>query len=657
MKLENREQKSINYKHGHKHWHRQGTESLVVIPGRRTARGPVACLMIATRSLLFSVFCLLHFTVPASAQSGGPVRPSDIRFEQRLDSEVPLELNFRDETGRTVRIGDYFNVKPVILALVYYQCPMLCNQVLTGLARSLKPLSFDVNKEFEVVVVSFNPRETFELASAKKESYLRDYGRPWTSAGWHFMTGDPKPIGELTKAVGFRYVYDPALNQYAHATGIMVLTPQGRLSRYFYGVEYAPRDLRLGLVEASSGRIGTPVDELMLLCYKYDATTGKYNTAVMNALRLGGVLTCLFLILLMTYLGRKAKRRSELNSGVNSSISHFIFLLPFAPESASTVAGSVDTFYLFLVGVTIFFTSLIAGLELYFAIKYRRRSPDEFPPASKSALKLEITWTVIPSLIVLVIFIWGAKLYFEIYRNPSDALDVYFIAKQWMWRFQHTDGKREINELHVPVGRRIKMIMASEDVIHSFFVPAFRVKADVVPGKNRYATVWFEATKPGRYQLFCAEYCGTNHSRMIGWVNVLEPAEYQAWLGGTAATGSLAAAGEKLYQQSACASCHLKDNTGRGPKLEGLFGSKVQLDNSQTVTADESYMRESILNPQAKIVAGYPRPSDMPTFDTLINEEQLLQLIAYLKSIGQQNQEEQTQPGPGAQPKVKGAEK
>ncbi len=639
MKAESRAQKTIN--------NEPAAESVVAIMGRLAAHKSVAGSKSATRCLLLSAFCLLVFAAPVFAQAGRPVRPSDIRFDQRLDSQVPLDLDFRDETGRTVKLGDYFNGRPVILALVYYDCPMLCNQVLNGLTHSLKTLSFDAGREFEVVVVSFNPRESYELASAKKETYLKDYGRPGASAGWHFLTGDPKPIEELTGAVGFRYVYDPALNQYAHASGIMVLTPQGRLSRYFYGIEYPPRDLRLGLIEASTNRIGTPVDQLLLLCYHYDPTTGKYGATVMSVLRLGGVLTCLFMVILLAFLGQKAKRRKHINSTitpVNFCLLPLFFILPFMPDDASTVAGQVDALYIFLVAVAVFFSVLIAGLEFYFAIKYRRRSPDEFPPASKSSLKLELAWTVIPFAITMVIFVWGAKLYFDIYRNPGDAMDVYVTAKQWMWRFQHTDGKREINELHVPVGRRVKLIMSSEDVIHSFYVPAFRIKTDVVPGRDRYTTAWFEATKAGRYHLFCAEYCGTSHSGMIGWVDVMEPAEYQAWLGGGATSGSLAANGEQLFQQQACATCHRSDNTGRGPKLEGLFGSKVQLDNGQAVVADESYLRESILNPQAKIAAGYPRPSDMPTFDTLINEEQLLQLIAYIKSIGPQSKEGAKQP-------------
>jgi cytochrome c oxidase subunit II len=592
------------------------------------------------RVALLSTFLLL-FVAPAFAQAGKPVRPADLGFEQRLDEQIPLDLNFRDETERTVRLGDYFSSRPVILALVYYECPMLCNQVLTGLTHSLKTISFDAGKEFEVVIVSFNPREKPLLASAKKRTYLIDYARPETAAGWHFLTGEPKAIEALTRAVGFRYVYDSSLNQYAHASGIMVLTPEGRLSRYFYGIEYAPRDLRLGLVEASANRIGTPTDQLLLLCYQYDPTTGKYGAAVLNALRIGGIITLLAVVILLVVLQHKAKGRNRSDAAgkpLNLRLLPFSFPLPFMPEEASTVAGKVDELYIFLVAIAVFFSVLIAGLELFFAIKYRRRAPDEFPPASTSSLKLEIAWTVIPFIISMVIYVWGAKLYFEIYRNPSDALDVYVVAKQWMWRFQHFDGKREINELHVPLGRRVKLIMTSEDVIHSFFVPAFRIKTDVVPGTNRYTTAWFEATKPGRYHLFCAEYCGTNHSGMIGWVEVMKPAEYQAWLGGGARTGSLVENGENLFQQLACVTCHRSDGTGRGPKLEGLFGSQVTLDNGQTVTVDESYLRESILNPQAKIVAGYTRPSEMPTFDTLVNEEQLLQLIAYIKSVGPQGQ-------------------
>src|SRR5262245_51392749 len=214
-------------------------------------------------SIINTVILLALLPAAAAAQPARPIQPSDIGFDQRLDEQVPLELAFRDESGNTVRLGDYFNRKPVILALVYYQCPMLCSQVLNGLTGSLKALSFDAGREFEVVAVSFNPRETSELAAAKKESYARDYGRAGAAAGWHFLTGDPKApkaMAALARAVGFRYAYDPMLNQYAHASGVVVLTPKGRVARYFYGIEYAPRDLRFGLIEAAEERIGAMAD-------------------------------------------------------------------------------------------------------------------------------------------------------------------------------------------------------------------------------------------------------------------------------------------------------------------------------------------------------------------------------------------------------------
>src|SRR5687768_12692220 len=206
--------------------------------------------------------------------------------------------------------------------------------------------------------------------------------------------------------------------------------------------------------------------------------------------------------------------------------------IPLMPEQASTVSAEVDALYLFLVALTIFFSLLIAGTILYFAIKYRRRRHDEIPQPIAGAMKLELLWSIIPFIISMFIFGWGASLYFKLYRPPAEALDIYVVGKQWMWKFQHLDGQREINELHVPLGRAVKLTMTSEDVIHDFFVPAFRVKADVLPG--RYTTLWFEPTVPGRYQLFCAEYCGTKHSGMIGQVVVMEPSEYQTWLSGGA---------------------------------------------------------------------------------------------------------------------------
>jgi len=300
------------------------------------------------------------------------------------------------------------------------------------------------------------------------------------------------------------------------------------------------------------------------------------------------------------------------------------------PESGSTLSGDVDALYFYLTGVTIFFALLIGGVIIFFVVRYRRRDPSEIPRPIEGSTKLETLWSVIPLLIAMSFFVWGASIYYRQYRPPKNALEVYVVGKQWMWKFQHATGQREINELHVPVGRKVKLIMATEDVIHDVFIPAFRIKADVVPG--RYTTEWFEATKPGRYHFFCAEYCGMNHSGMGGWVVVMEPTEYENWLSGNANQMSPAAAGQQMFESLGCASCHgANAEGGRGPALLGVFGSNVTLNGGQTVKADEAYIRESILNPQAKIVTGFG--PIMPSFQGQVNEEQLLQVVAYIKSL------------------------
>jgi cytochrome c oxidase subunit 2 len=305
---------------------------------------------------------------------------------------------------------------------------------------------------------------------------------------------------------------------------------------------------------------------------------------------------------------------------------------PLFPQQASAQAASVDGIYFFMLAVTAFFSLLIASLIVIFSIKFRRRHEDEVGVANHGALALELMWTIIPFLITMVMFGWGAKVFFDLYRPPVGAMEIYVVGKQWMWKAQHMDGQREINELHVPVGRPVKLIMGSEDVIHSYYIPAFRVKADVIPG--RYNVLWFTATVPGRYHLFCAEYCGTKHSGMIGSVIAMEPTAFQAWLSGGNPSDSPAAAGAKLFQDLACISCHRNDAQAQAPQLAGIFGHPVTLQNGSSVVADEAYIRESIVNPQAKVVAGFP--PIMPTFQGLVTEEQLLQLIAYVRSLNAQ---------------------
>lgn len=305
---------------------------------------------------------------------------------------------------------------------------------------------------------------------------------------------------------------------------------------------------------------------------------------------------------------------------------------PLFPEQASTVAPMTDNLYFFMVGITIFLSTGIFLAILLFAIKYRRRSEDQVPVQYEGPPGLEIAWTLIPLGIVMVMFAWGAHVFFAASTPPRDAMQIYGVGKQWMWKLQHMEGHREINELHVPVGVPVRVTLTSEDVIHSFYVPDFRIKTDVLPG--RYTTAWFEATKPGSYRLYCAEYCGTKHSGMIGWIHAMEPQDYQAWLSGSATEGSMAAGGQRLFEDLGCASCHLPDGRGRGPNLAGLFGSTVQLAGGGTVTADAAYIRESILAPNARIVAGY-QPI-MPTFQGLVTEEGITQLVEYIRSLGQQ---------------------
>ncbi len=304
--------------------------------------------------------------------------------------------------------------------------------------------------------------------------------------------------------------------------------------------------------------------------------------------------------------------------------------LPFQPDQASTIAEGVDRLYLFLTFITLFFTAIIFATIFYFAVKYRRRSDDERPPEIEGSLPLELAWTLIPTLLTVVIFVWASSLYFRNARPPRASSEIFVVGKQWMWHLQHPEGPREINELHVPVGVPIQLTMTSEDVIHDFFIPAFRIKKDALPG--RYSSIWFEATKIGTYHFFCAQYCGAEHSGMIGWVYVMSPADYAQWLANNSSGETMEAAGRRLFNQVGCNGCHSESSSATGPSLKGLYGQSVRLADGRTVPANDDYLRGTILTPFKQRVAGYP--AIMPTFQGQVNEEQILQLIAYLKSLG-----------------------
>jgi cytochrome c oxidase subunit 2 len=303
--------------------------------------------------------------------------------------------------------------------------------------------------------------------------------------------------------------------------------------------------------------------------------------------------------------------------------------LPLWPDQASTMAGQVDALYIYLLLVSGVMTALIFVAVTVLAIKYRRVPGREAQQIEGSTV-LELTWSIIPLFVMMTFFIWGAVVYFQERTPPADSTEVYVVAKQWMWKIEHMEGQREINELHVPTGQNIKLIMTSQDVIHSFFVPAFRIKQDVLPG--RYTTLWFKATQPGRYHLFCAEYCGTQHSGMGGDIVVMEPQDYAQWMAG-GPSAPLQETGKQLFTTLGCATCHRVDVQGRGPNLTGVYNKPVLLEDGRTVIADENYVRESILNPTAKIVNGF-KPV-MPTFQGIVSEEQLNALVAYVKSLAQ----------------------
>ncbi len=304
--------------------------------------------------------------------------------------------------------------------------------------------------------------------------------------------------------------------------------------------------------------------------------------------------------------------------------------LPIFPEQGSQVAEQVDNIYWGFLCASAAVCLLVFALMGYFLLKYRNGKEVDRRPVHLPEMKIEITWTAATLVIFLCFYTWGAKAYFVIQRPPPGAMEIDVIGKQWMWKVQHPEGNREIDQLHVPVGRIVKLTMTSQDVIHSFFLPAFRVKQDVVPG--RYTTEWFQPRKVGTFPLFCSEYCGTSHSGMIGQVIVMSAADYQAWLERGQPDSTLVQSGERLFRELGCSGCHVGKSVVRAPPLEGVFGKPVPLSTLEVVVADESYLRDSILFPAKQIVAGYT--NDMPSFSGRVNEEQLLQIIAYLKSLG-----------------------
>ncbi len=315
------------------------------------------------------------------------------------------------------------------------------------------------------------------------------------------------------------------------------------------------------------------------------------------------------------------------------------------PPEASTIAPYADALYFFLILISLVGLIAVVAMVVTFAIRYRQEKNPVPTPIEGSTL-LEATWTIIPLILFMVCFVWGALLYFRIYSPPPNAMNIYVVGKQWMWKAEHPGGQHEINALHIPVGRPIQLTLISQDVFHSFSVPAFRVKREVIPG--RYTTVWFEATTPGVYHLFCTQYCGTLHSDMIGWIYAMSPQDYQAWEAGSTSGNSLAQSGERLFAALGCNSCHNSGPNAHGPNLANVFGSHLQLKNGQFVTVDDAFLRDTILNPTLHEVAGYA--PIMPTYQGQVSEEGLIDLVEYIKRLDSQYRIEQTIENSAAQP-------
>jgi cytochrome c oxidase subunit 2 len=308
------------------------------------------------------------------------------------------------------------------------------------------------------------------------------------------------------------------------------------------------------------------------------------------------------------------------------------------PAEASSISPFVDALYFFLLLMTIVGTALVAALLLGFCIRYRREKSPVATQVEGSTL-LEATWTIIPLAIFLLVFVWGALLYFRIYDPPTNAMNVYIVGKQWMWKAEHPGGQHEINALHVPTGRPVQLTMISQDVFHSFSIPDFRVKREVIPG--RYSTVWFQATQPGTYHLFCTQYCGTLHSQMIGEITVLTPDDYKKWLDQSTSGMSLAQNGERLFASMSCNACHNGNATARGPNLAGVYGSRLTLTDGSQRLVDDAYLRDAILNPSQHITAGYA--PIMPTYQGQISEDGLIDLVEYIKTLQTNYRIQQTQ--------------
>lgn len=600
---------------------------------------------------------MLSITAPAFSQTTTDVLPAPLEgvgIHERTGETIPLDLQFRDHNNRSVRLQQLAGAQPMILSLNYSRCPLLCQLQLQGLVDALREIDLNPGSDFTIVSISIDPLETAAQAALARDKHLAAYGVPGAGDGWHFLTGSRDNIRRIADAVGFEYQYLPEQREYAHAAAFMMVTPEGQISHYFYGVQYDATAVRLALIESSEGKLGSAFDRLLLFCFHYDAQAGRYGPVARNLMSLGGMVTIAVLALWLVpvwWTRQRSGNRStfpksdhpSVESSSRSREREFAgetltpsFLLPavasWFPESASSVSADVDWLFGLILWICTAFFLLIVGLLAYFVVRFRRTETRRVGSGPSHHTGLEIAWSVIPFMLLIVIFGYGAYGFVRMSSPPDNAYEIRVTAKMWSWSFRYPNGYID-NVLHVPVDRPIRLVMNSDDVIHSLYVPAFRVKQDLIPG--RYTRMWFEATTEGTFPLFCAEYCGQQHSDMITSVIVHPSGEFERWLDQASnllKTLKPAEAGEVLYTRRGCAQCHSVDGTRRvGPTFYNLFGSTQRMTTGDQLVVDENYIRESILEPQAKVREGY-RPV-MPTYQGQLKDEEIDAIIEYLKTL------------------------
>jgi cytochrome c oxidase subunit II len=594
--------------------------------------------------ILFTMAASLLGAAKAVAEDRAEPLPDELEgigITEHLGQTLPLDLEFVDEAGATVRLRDLFDgTRPVILNLVYFSCPMLCTLVLNGVVDGMKGIKWDLGREFVNVTVSIDPTEQPAMAALKKANYLESYGRARTASGWHFLTGQQAAITSLADVVGFRYRFKPETREFIHSAGTFICTPDGRLSRYLYGIEYDSQTLKLALQEAASNKIGTTTDKLILYCFHYDAATGRYAPAAVAIMRIGGGIGAGVLLVVLVFFWSREGRRRRL-AGMLSGLAALglgdralaeVGPTFWMPIQGSSGARQVDWLFRFILVVSAVFFALIVVLMTSFVLRYRRRAGVAAERTATHSNGLEFAWTIVPLLLALSIFYVGFKDYLDMINAPQNSYQILVTAQKWNWQFTYPNGYVD-GALHVPMDTPVQLVLASEDVIHSLYIPAFRLKKDAVPG--RYTKAWFRGTVAGEFPLYCAEYCGRQHSDMLSTVVVHPPGDFEKWLAGVsniADTTPPAEVGARLYKSRGCASCHTATGAASvGPSFKGVFGHEVVLSDRRRVPVDEDYLRESILEPTAKVVAGFDPV--MPTYQGRIKDKEITAIIEYIKTL------------------------